>query len=337
MNPSNSNPETESKGEILIVDDNLANLRLLTDILGDLGYRVRPARNGELALMNAQAAPPDLILLDIKMPDMDGYEVCKQLKANPLTRDIPVIFISAIGQIEEKVKAFTFGGVDYITKPFQVEELLARVKTHLGMYSLQQQLSTANSRLQDSNDKLKAEIEKRIQIQAILQVLATTDDLTNLLNRRHFFELAEKELTRAKRYQQHFSLLIMDLDNFKAINDKYGHLSGDRVLHLVARCIRQNSRNVDISGRYGGDEFVILLPETEPAFTQVFAERLCQIIPAELKAMEEITIPITLSIGIANYSGESDITFDNLLDRADEALYEAKQAGRNQLAVWQNQ
>jgi len=324
-------------GTILVVDDTLANLRLLTAMLGEQGYKVRPARSGDLALMNAQATPPDLILLDIKMPDMDGYEVCKQLKANPRTRDIPVIFISAIGQIEEKVKAFTFGGVDYITKPFQVEEVLARVRTHLAMYSLQQQLSTTNSRLQESNDQLKSEIEKRVQIESILQVLATTDDLTNLLNRRHFFELAEKELTRAKRYQQHFSLLIIDIDNFKTINDKYGHLSGDRVLHVVARCIRQNSRNVDISGRYGGDEFVILLPETQPAFTQIFAERLCQIIPTELKEMEEITIPITLSIGIANFSGEANITFDKLLDRADEALYAAKQAGRNQFAVWQNQ
>jgi len=337
MNPSTPNPKTAPTGTILVVDDTLANLRLLTAMLGEQGYRVRPARSGELALMNAQAAPPDLILLDIKMPDMDGYEVCKQLKANPRTRDIPVIFISAIGQTEEKVKAFTFGGVDYITKPFQVEEVLARVRTHLAMYSLQQQLSTANSRLQESNDQLKSEIEKRVQIESILQVLATTDDLTNLLNRRHFFELAEKEMTRAKRYQQHFSLLIIDIDNFKTINDKYGHLCGDRVLHVVARCIRQNSRNVDISGRYGGDEFVILLPETQPAFTQVFAERLCQIIPTELEEMEEVTIPITLSIGIANFSGEANITFDNLLDRADEALYIAKQAGRNQFAVWQNQ
>jgi len=337
MRPSITNPKRSPASEILIVDDTLANLRLLTAMLAEEGYRVRPARNGELALMNAQAAPPDLILLDIRMPDMDGYEVCKQLKANPSTRDIPVIFISALGQTEEKVKAFASGGVDYITKPFQVEEVLARVKTHLAMYALQQELNTTNTRLQESNDQLKAEIEKRVQIEAILQVLATTDDLTNLNNRRHFFGLAERELARAKRYQQHFSLLIIDLDNFKAINDKHGHLTGDRVLHVVARCIRQNSRNVDISGRYGGDEFVILLPETQPAFTQVVAERLFQIIPTELEAMEEITIPVTLSIGIANYSGEADITFDNLLDRADEALYAAKQAGRDQFAVWQNQ
>ena len=337
MNPSTTNPKTLSASEILIVDDTLANLRLLAVMLTGQGYSIRPARNGELALMNARSAmPPDLILLDIKMPDMDGYEVCKQLKANPRTRDIPVIFISALGQTEDKVKAFTFGGVDYITKPFQVEEVLARVKTHLVLHSLQQQLSTANLQLQESNDQLKAEIEKRVQFEAMLQALATTDALTKLYNRRHFFDLAKKELTRAKRYHLHFSLLIIDLDNFKTINDKHGHLFGDRVLQVVARCISQNSRNVDISGRYGGDEFVILLPETESSFAQVFAERLCQIIPTQLEKMVEITVPVTLSIGIANFNGEANITFDALLDRADQALYAAKQAGRNQVAIWQD-
>jgi diguanylate cyclase (GGDEF)-like protein len=131
-------------------------------------------------------------------------------------------------------------------------------------------------------------------------------------------------------------LLLIDLDNFKTINDKHGHLYGDRVLQVVAKCISQNSRNVDISGRYGGDEFVILLPKTPPDLAQVFAERLCQIIPTQLEGIEELTIPVTLSIGIASFSGETNLTFDALLDRADEALYIAKQAGRNQFAIWQN-
>jgi len=234
MNPSVTNPKTLLTGEILIVDDTPANLRLLSALLTEHGYRARPARNGKLALMSAQAAPPDLILLDIRMPDLSGYEVCEQLKADPRTRDIPVIFISALDQTEDKIKAFTFGGVDYITKPFRVEEVLARVKTHLALYSLQQQLSTANSQLQTSNDQLRAEIEKRAQIEAMLQELATTDALTQLNNRRHFFDLAEKELTRAKRYQLSFALLLIDLDDFKSVNDQHGHLFGDRVLQVTA-------------------------------------------------------------------------------------------------------
>jgi len=326
--------ETLPNGGILIVDDTPANLRLLYGMLNEQGYKVRMAPSGNLALKSAQAFPPDLILLDIRMSNMNGYEVCKQLKADMRTRDIPVIFISSLDQTEDKVKAFTFGGVDYITKPFRAEEVLARVKTHLEMYSLQQQLSAANLQLQTSNDRLRAEIEKRAQVEAALEELATTDALTNLYNRRHFFKLAEQELTRAKRYQLHFSLLLIDLDNFKAVNDNLGHLYGDRVLQVVAKCISENSRDVDISGRYGGDEFVILLPETQPSFAQVFAERLCQVTRAQLAELEEMTISVTLSVGIANTSWDKNLTFDTLLDRADQALYEAKRAGRDQVAIW---
>jgi len=334
-NPSVAIEGASFVGDILIVDDTPANLRLLHKILSKQGYKVRMAPSGHLALKSAQAIPPDLILLDIMMPNMDGYEVCEQLKADPRTRDIPVIFISALDQTEDKVKALTSGGVDYITKPFQVREVIARVKTHLALYSLQQQLSAANLKLQESNNRLKAEIDKRVKIEAILQELATTDALTRLHNRRHFFDLAEKELTRAKRYQLHFSLLLIDLDDFKIINDKYGHLYGDRVLQVVAECIRQNSREVDIQGRYGGDEFVVLVPETQPSYSKDIANRLCQNIPAQLTKLGENDFPVTLSIGIANFSGESDISIDMLFDRADKALYQAKDAGRNRVFVWE--
>jgi len=200
---------------------------------------------------------------------------------------------------------------------------------------VEEALRKSNVQLQESNRKLKAEIEKRTQIEAALEHLATTDALTNLHNRRHFFELAEQELARAKRYQLHFSLLLIDLDNFKVVNDNLGHLYGDRVLQVVAKCISQNSRDVDIPGRYGGDEFVILLPETQTSFAQVFAERLCKVTPTQLGELEEMTVPVTLSIGIANINWKADLTFDTLLDRADQALYKAKQAGRDQVAIWQ--
>jgi two-component system sensor histidine kinase/response regulator len=140
MNPSISDPEALPAGDILIVDDIPANLRLLVAMLAEQGYKVRPALNGELALMNARAAPPDLILLDIKMPGLSGYQVCEQLKADPRTRDIPVLFISALDETLDKVKAFHTGGVDYITKPFQAEEVIARVRTHLALYDLRQRL-----------------------------------------------------------------------------------------------------------------------------------------------------------------------------------------------------
>lgn len=197
------------------------------------------------------------------------------------------------------------------------------------------QLAVANAEMEKSNDRLKSEIEKRIQTEAKLQELAITDSLTEIYNRRHFLDLAEKELIRSIRYQRNFSFILIDLDNLKTINDKHGHLSGDRVLQEVAKSIRQNSRDVDIFGRYGGDEFIVLLPETDESFAQIYAERLCQKTSAQLEELEEITDPVTLSIGIANFGGEADLTIDTLFKRADQALYAAKEYGRNCVKVWQ--
>ncbi len=153
-------PPDPPKGNILVVDDTPANLRLLSQMLVEQGYKVRPAPNGPLALQSAQAAPPDLILLDIKMPEMDGYQVCQRLKADERTQNIPIIFISALGETENKVKAFTAGGVDYITKPFKKEEVLARIETHLALRALQKQLETANQALKERNAELKASNEE---------------------------------------------------------------------------------------------------------------------------------------------------------------------------------
>ena len=150
MNPSMTDAETPLAANILIVDDTPANLRLLSEMLVKRGYKVRAAPDGSLALTSAQAIPPDLILLDIKMPGLSGYEVCEQLKADPRTRDIPIIFISALDQTEDKVKAFTLGGVDYVTKPFQVEEVLARVETHLRIRRLQAQLEARVHELEEA-------------------------------------------------------------------------------------------------------------------------------------------------------------------------------------------
>ncbi|MEJ2747616.1 MAG: hybrid sensor histidine kinase/response regulator [Anaerolineae bacterium] len=156
MNSSIVGAGTPFSGDILIVDDAPANLRLLSAMLVEQGYKARTAPDGPLALASAQASPPDLVLLDIKMPGMNGYEVCQALKANPRTRDIPVIFISAQDQVEDKVKAFKLGGMDYITKPFQIEEVLARVETHLALHTLRRQLVVANEKLQEANAELEA-------------------------------------------------------------------------------------------------------------------------------------------------------------------------------------
>ena len=188
--PRHSN--TGITGDILIVDDTPANLRLLAGMLTDQGYKVRPAPNGRLALTAARAAPPDLILLDINMPGMNGYEVCAALKADPQTRDVPVIFISALDQTEDKIEAFTLGGVDYITKPFQIEEVLARVKTHLTLYTLQRQLAAANHELRAANAELEA---SNADLNAFARTVA--HDLKNPLSAIiGFSSLLESRFTR---------------------------------------------------------------------------------------------------------------------------------------------
>jgi CheY-like chemotaxis protein len=161
-----SSERTEAVEDILIVDDTPDNLRLLSQMLSEQGYGVRAVTSGSRALASVQAAPPDLILLDVKMPEMDGYQVCKALKADPETRDIPIIFISALDALQDKVQAFAVGGVDYVTKPFQLEEVVARVETHLALRRLQKQLQEANKRLQDTNRKMERELALAGEVQA---------------------------------------------------------------------------------------------------------------------------------------------------------------------------
>src|ERR687885_995339 len=166
-------PIDDYKANILVVDDTVANLRLLVNLLAERGYKVRPASNGSMALSAALTEPPDLILLDILMPNMDGYEVCEQLKADEHTREIPVIFISAVSEVLDKVKAFAIGGVDYITKPFQVEEVLARVETHLAIRNLQRNLQDKNEELAKINDKL---LKTNEELALTLQKLKATQE-----------------------------------------------------------------------------------------------------------------------------------------------------------------
>jgi DNA-binding response OmpR family regulator len=180
MNRSSAGSETSLAADILIVDDEPANLRLLSDMLVDQGYQVRLAPSGKLALMNVRTTPPDLILLDIRMPGLSGFEVCEQLKADPQTRAIPVIFVSAMDEIEDKVKAFALGGVDYVTKPFRVEEVLARVETHLALTLLQRQLAATNAELRQANAELEASTVELVKEKS--RVEATRAMLWTVLN-----------------------------------------------------------------------------------------------------------------------------------------------------------
>ncbi len=299
---------------ILIVDDVPANLLLLTQLLDGQSYDVRPVTKGAMALAAARAIRPDLILLDIRMPDMDGYTVCRELKADPETSSIPIIFVSALDDIDGKVRAFECGGVDYVTKPFQPAEVLARVRTHLALAQARTALEMANRELQRS---LAREAE-----------LARIDWLTGVYNRSHFYELATHEFAIATRYDQPLAICMLDVDHFKQINDRYGHLIGDQVLCTVAQTAARQIRAADCIGRFGGEEFILLLPNTDISSGLMLAERLRASIAALRIQTEKGEITVTISLGVAGRQ-PADAVIERLIDRADQALYAAKRQGRN--------
>ena len=378
---------------ILVVDDAPDNRTLLLRILTNVGYRVQMASNGADALQSAQESPPHLILLDINMPVMGGIEVCEQLKLDERTRDIPVIFISALDDIENKVDAFRAGGVDYILKPFKLEEIRARLNTHLGILRLRTQLQATNRELAERIEELTrsqqllhererkldafikvmpnlsfiydqdgryleiltsdtsmlralpedmrgrllgdvmpaseakllldaihqaietgqtqvveykihvlaggehwfegrialmekdntgqskvvfiaVEISERVRLYQEVQRLAMHDPLTGCFNRRHFLTLTSQELERSLRYKRPLSLLMLDIDHFKQFNDRYGHPIGDQILCALVDMCQSHMRNVDIVGRYGGEEFLLIMPEVDKQNALLVVERM---------------------------------------------------------------
>jgi len=248
------------------------------------------------------------------MPGMDGFEVCTRLKADESTKDIPVVFVSSMGDIEYKVKGFKVGGVDYINKPFHHAEILVRVNTHITMLRLRRHLEEKN-----------AELER----------LANTDYLTNLYNRRRFFQAAEDEFAGAIRSRNPISITLMDLDFFKRINDTYGHMIGDQILIHIAKIIRMHCRVSDVAARYGGEEFIILHPSIDRQNAFQVAERIRKGVEAKPYKLEEDEINITLSAGVVDTRIRSDVKrIDDILVLADKALYCAKGAGRNRVVVF---
>jgi len=338
------------KGEILIVDDNLEEINLLSNLLIEAGYKVRKAVNGKIALMGIKANLPDVILLDILMPDMRGYEVCEHLKKDRQTCSIPVIFLSALDEVIDKVTAFRVGGVDYVTKPFQIDEVLARIDTHFTLQLLQKRLSEQNEKLQKSEAEAREKSHqlelalKQLQeaqnelakVNEELQRLANSDGLTQVANRRRFDEYLAQEWKRLAREQQPLSLILCDIDYFKKYNDCYGHQKGDNCLQQVAQAIsRAVKRPADLLARYGGEEFAIILPNTFAegaiAVTQLIQKEIQQL--KILHAQSEVSQYITLSLGVSTMIPTVDLAVEILINQADEALYKAKRQGRDRFSI----
>ncbi|WPL18732.1 Bacteriophytochrome cph2 [Thiorhodovibrio winogradskyi] len=293
------------QASILIVDDVPANIQLLAEALKS-EYRIRVANHGSKALEIARSdQPPDLILLDIMMPGMDGYEVCQKLKSDPATSAIPIVFVTAKTSVDDEAYGLDLGAVDYIPKPFHLPVVRARVKTHINL-------------------KLKTDL---------LEELALIDGLTYIPNRRRFDQLLEQEWLRARREQHWLALVMLDVDHFKAYNDNYGHGAGDDCLREVANAIKNSlQRPGDAIARYGGEEFVLLLPNTDQAGARATAERArAAVFTRNLPhAHSDTADRVTVSLGVAATQPDSNKP-NALLKAADNALYEAKRSGRNRL------
>lgn len=296
--------------KILVVDDVKTNVDILVDLLAE-EYDVLVSLDGQTALDIVDEEKVDLILLDIMMPEMNGYDVCKSLKQNLKTKDIPIVFITAMSDEESIEKAYGVGGSDYITKPFKPRELLARVKKELQVQTLIQELERSQERLKH---------------------LASIDSLTNLYNRRYFSKVTEHIFDLAKREKEEISLIMMDIDNFKLVNDTYGHQFGDEVIITLSHRLIENQRKSDIVCRYGGEEFVILLPNTNIDGAQVVAEKIREDIEnITVNITEDSYLKFTVSIGVSMVRMEEEYTIEAVLKRADDALYEAKQSGKNRV------
>ncbi len=292
---------------ILVVDDELTNIEVIADIFGD-DHEILFATEGKRAMEIAEAALPDVILLDVMMPGIDGYEVCRRLKAQRQTCAIPVIFLTSLGDATAEAQGLELGAVDYVTKPFHPPIVKVRVKNQIELKSAREQLTR----------------------------LATTDGLTGLANRRRFDDMLELEYARHARSGAKLSLIMMDIDCFKAYNDTYGHVNGDDCLRQVARALDSVIvRSTDLVARYGGEEFVCILPETNQVPALAIAEKICQRIMslAIPHGASNVAECVTASVGVFTALCQPGKSVLHLLAEVDEQLYAAKSAGRNRVCA----
>ncbi len=301
----------DDKPLILIVDDTPANIQVLADALRD-EYRVKFATNGQTALELAgrEGDVPDIVLLDVMMPDMDGYDVIRGLQAVDATRTVPVIFITAKSDPDDEAQGFALGAVDYIAKPFHVPIVRARVRTHIDL-------------------KRKTDL---------LESLVRRDGLTRVANHRGFQERLQHEWLRARRNRWPLAVIMADVDCFKEYNDHFGHGAGDECLRVIASALSSAIRRpADFVARYGGDEFVALLPQTEVEGAQITAGRMRHAVEAAgmPHAFSSAGPIVTVSLGVASEIPRDDRPPAAIVDMADRALYRAKREGRNRVGVEQ--
>ncbi|MEO8293117.1 MAG: diguanylate cyclase [Actinomycetota bacterium] len=293
---------------VLLVEDSLVVRTVVRQHLTEEGYRVVEVNDGTGAMSAMHEHRPDVVLMDIEMPVMDGFQILEAIKADPQLCDTPVVFLTASEGTDHLVRALQRGAHDYLRKPFEAPELIARVRAAVRVKALQDELRVRN---------------------AELELLAGTDALTGLWNRRHMQDELQTAVSAAGRHGHPLSVFMVDIDHFKVVNDEHGHPAGDIVLHWVADRIRRAVRTEDVAGRWGGEEFLAVLPWTGWDGATTVAERLRASIAKDPVSDAGVAIPVTVSIGVATaYPGER---VDEIVARADRALYRAKERGRNRV------
>jgi diguanylate cyclase (GGDEF)-like protein len=317
-----------TRRKLLLVDDDASNLTLLKEGLRAGDYDFVEASDGRAALVQLRDQRPDLVLMDVEMPGLGGVETCRIIKANSSQQGfgfIPVILMTARAA-SGKAEGLELGADDYLVKPFDLVELSARVKSMLRLKAVQDELVAKVRELEQAHAKLE---ERRVE----LLNLSRTDPLTQLHNRRYFEERFTAEFSRSKRYRTPLSLLMIDVDHFKQVNDTRGHAAGDQVLKETARRVKSTLRDVDLVARFGGEEFIALLPETGPEEGRAAAERIRAAIEAGEVPHGEQPIRVTASVGLAWYPARQIEDHEALVRAADDALYRAKKGGRNRVAA----
>jgi diguanylate cyclase (GGDEF)-like protein len=313
--------ENRRRHRILVVDDDPNTVEMVRSWFDGGPYEILEAGDGRSGLRLAYESDPDLILLDLKMPELDGISVAKRLKGDPATRAIPLILLTACRDTDSKVEAFAAGADDYITKPFEFAEVDARVRAML--------------RTRDRLVTLELTVRDLTSTNQQLEQLLMIDDKTGLYNFREFQRRLRQEWQRSERYAVPLSLVFFDLDNFKRLNDTLGHQAGDRALQEFATLVTGGARANDIAARYGGEEFAVILPHTDGRMAVRVAERIRRATREFLFLADETPTRVTVSAGVATYPASQEIdSVDSLIRAADSALYLAKDSGRDQVVQY---
>jgi len=291
--------------KVLIVDDDPFSARLIHGCLRDAGFLSSYCCDAHEALNIVISELPDLIVLDVAMPGMDGFNLCRRVRAHPALQFTPVIFVTRKGDLEQRVKGLEVGGNDYIAKPFEPQELVARVRSHL------------------------------IRL-AELRSMAVRDGLTRCFNHKYFKMRLEQEVARSARYEEPLTVAMLDIDHFKQVNDRHGHPTGDEVLRHLANMVVATVRSTDVVARYGGEEFGLLFVQSGLPEASIIANRIRErvartVFTTSTPDADAINVTVSVSIGLAQYTAKEDVP--TLIRRADQALYRAKNGGRNQVAV----